>query len=123
MSSPPLTRTTKSQLTAEQPSTLKKDWGLPWWRSGYESACQCRGHGFDSWSGKIPHAPQLLSLCSRARVPQLLKPVHLLLFSATREATAMRSPCTATESNPCSPQPEKAHTQQQRPNATKNKNK
>ena len=21
--------------------------GLPWWRSGYESTCQCRGHGFD----------------------------------------------------------------------------
>ena len=21
--------------------------GLPWWCSGYESAWQCRGHGFD----------------------------------------------------------------------------
>ena len=21
--------------------------GLPWWRSGWESACQCRGHGFE----------------------------------------------------------------------------
>ena len=30
--------------------------GLPWWRSGWESACQCRGHGFEPWSGKIPHA-------------------------------------------------------------------
>ena len=28
--------------------------GLPWWRSGKESACQCRRHGFeDPWSRKI----------------------------------------------------------------------
>ena len=26
------------------------------WRSGGESACRCRGHGFEPWSGKIPHA-------------------------------------------------------------------
>ena len=30
--------------------------GLPWWSSGIESACQCRGHGSDPWSGEIPHA-------------------------------------------------------------------
>ena len=30
--------------------------GLPWWRSGWESACQCRPHGFEPWSWKIPHA-------------------------------------------------------------------
>ena len=34
--------------------------GLPWWRSGRESACQCRGHGFEPWSGKIPHAAEQL---------------------------------------------------------------
>ena len=28
--------------------------GLPWWLSGKESICQCRRHGFDPWSGKIP---------------------------------------------------------------------
>ena len=28
----------------------------PWWSSGWESACQCRGPGFNLWSGKIPHA-------------------------------------------------------------------
>ena len=27
---------------------------LPWWCSGWESACQCRGHRFGPWSGKIP---------------------------------------------------------------------
>ena len=50
-------------------------WGLPWWFSGLpQSAYQCRGHGFNSWSGRISHdedqlktqVPQLLNLCSRA---------------------------------------------------------
>ena len=27
---------------------------LPWWLSGKESACQCRGWGFNPWVGKIP---------------------------------------------------------------------
>ena len=35
--------------------------GLPWWRSGWESACQCRGHGFKPWSWKIPHTAEQLS--------------------------------------------------------------
>ena len=35
--------------------------GLPWWRSGWESACQCGGHGFEPWSGRIPHATEQLS--------------------------------------------------------------
>ena len=30
--------------------------GLPWSFSGLESTFQSRGHGFDPWSGKIPHA-------------------------------------------------------------------
>ena len=25
--------------------------GLSWWSSGKESALQCRGRGFDPWSG------------------------------------------------------------------------
>ena len=36
--------------------------GFPWWLSGKESTCQCRRQGFDSWSGKIPHATEQLSL-------------------------------------------------------------
>ena len=28
--------------------------GLPWWRSGKESACQCQRPEFDPWVGKIP---------------------------------------------------------------------
>ena len=30
------------------------EYGLPWWLSGKESACQCRRHGFDPWVGKMP---------------------------------------------------------------------
>ena len=45
--------------------------GLPWWRSGYESACQCRGHGFEPWSGKIPHAAEQLSPCATTTEPAL----------------------------------------------------
>ena len=41
--------------------------------------------------------------------------------STTREATAMRSPRTATKSSPRSLQLEKAHMQQWRPNTAKNK--
>ena len=41
-------------------TAIKTAWGLPWWRSGRESACQCRGHGFEPWSGKIPHAAEQL---------------------------------------------------------------
>ena len=44
----------------------------PWWLNGKESACQCRGHSFSPWSGKIPHAKGQLSL-----VPQLLNPSPL----------------------------------------------
>ena len=37
----------KGQIT---PLKLSKKFGLPWWLSGKESACQCRRHRFDSWS-------------------------------------------------------------------------
>ena len=38
--------------------------GLPLWHSHLESACQCREHGFEPWSGKIPHAVEQLSPCT-----------------------------------------------------------
>ena len=31
--------------------------------SGQKSTCQRRGHGFDPWTGKIPHASEQLSPC------------------------------------------------------------
>jgi len=35
--------------------------GFPWWYSGWEFTCQCRGHGFNPWSGKVTHALEPLS--------------------------------------------------------------
>ena len=49
--------------------------GLPWWRSGWESACRCRGHGFEPWSGKIPHAAEQLGPWATTTEPARLKPV------------------------------------------------
>ena len=76
--------------------------GLPWWHSGWESACQCGGHGFEPWSGRIPlaaeqltHAPQLLSLRSRACEPQLLS-----LRVATTEARMPRARAPQQEKPP-----------------------
>ena len=53
--------------------------GLTWWHSGQESACQCRGHRFNPYSGKIPHAVEQLSprtTTTEARMLQLLKPTR-----------------------------------------------
>ena len=44
---------------------------LLFWSSGEESTCQCRGHRFDPWSGKIPHAPGWLSPCTMTAEPEL----------------------------------------------------
>ena len=51
-------------------------WGFP--------GGQCRGHGFEPWSGKIPHAAEQLSQCAtttkahapRAHAPQQEKPLQ-----------------------------------------------
>ena len=64
--------------------------GLPQWPSGYKSALQYKGHYFDPWFRKIPHAAEQLCLCATttepalepmsqnywAHVQQLLKLVH-----------------------------------------------
>ena len=49
--------------------------GLPWWRSGWESACRCRGHGFEPWSGNIPHAAEQLGPWATTTEPARLEPV------------------------------------------------
>ena len=67
---------------------------LPQWYSGQEPACQCRGHRFDFCSRKSPQAAGQLS-----PMPQLLSPSTQTPCSATREATAMRSPRTTTKSS------------------------
>ena len=49
--------------------------GLPWWCSSWESACQCRGHGFQPWSGKIPCAAEQLGPWATTTEPARLEPV------------------------------------------------
>ena len=48
--------------------------GHPWWYSGQESTCQCRGHRFDRWSRKMPHAQEQLSPCTATTEPMLQSP-------------------------------------------------
>ena len=43
--------------------------GLPWGQSGWESACKCRGHGFEPWPRKIPQAAEQLSPCATTTEP------------------------------------------------------
>ena len=83
--------------------TLKSlSFGLFWWPSGLEFACQCRGHGFGHWSGKIPHTLEQLNLCSTITEPACLEPV------LCKKEMRMRSPCATTKSSPCLPHLEKA---------------
>ena len=51
--------------------------GLPWWSSGWESACECRGHGFNPWSGKIPRVAEPWSppMCHNCWSPLAPEPV------------------------------------------------
>jgi len=65
--------------------------------------CQCTGHGPRDWSRKIPDAKEQLNPCL-----------------TTREATAIRSPCTTSKSSSPSPQPEKFRTHHQRSSTAKN---
>ena len=62
---------------------MENSQGLPSWNNGLESACRCRGHRFDPWPRKIPHAAERLSQCATSTEPalgahesQLLKAVH-----------------------------------------------
>ena len=60
---------------SSQPGIKPMPPGLPWWRSGWESACQCRGHGFEPWAGKIPHAAERLGPWATITEPARLEPV------------------------------------------------
>ena len=83
--------------------------GLPWWRSGWESACQCRGHGFEPWSGKIPHAAEQIGPWATTTEPARLEPVLRNKRGCDSErpvhrdeewpplATTRGSPCTETK--------------------------
>ena len=65
LEAPPLGKRTKRggvfALRLDQLCCLQNSQqGLPWWRSGWESACRCRGRGFEPWSGRIPRAAERL---------------------------------------------------------------
>ena len=45
--------------------SIKMAGGPPWWSSGKESTCQCREHGFNPWSGEIPHVLGQRNPCAR----------------------------------------------------------
>ena len=89
---------------------IERTSGLPQGSSGKQFACQCRGHGFSLWSGKIPHSGwqpspyttttehtchSFRNSCAPDPVPQ------------QREVTTTKSPCTAIREQPFSLQPEK----------------
>ena len=74
----------------------KQDPGLPWWLSGEETACQCRRHGLDPWSGKIPRATEQRSPGPIAMEPVLgREPGNATTEPAatTPENRAPESPC------------------------------
>ena len=63
-------------LVLSERTQLKESPGHPWWCSGLKCTCQCRRHGFNLWSGKIPHAMERLSPRTTAEpvLPQQEKP-------------------------------------------------
>ena len=71
--------------------------------SRWGSICQYRGHGFDPWSKKIPHAAEQLSQCAITTEPTCCSywsPCISSLCSEIREANALKSLCAAIKSNP-----------------------
>ena len=56
----------KTMTTLALTHPIESCLGLPWWLSGKESTCQCRRHGFDPWSSKIPYTSEQLSPCATA---------------------------------------------------------
>ena len=78
--------------------------GLPWWRSSWESACQCGGHGFEPWSGKFPHATEQLGPWATTTEPARLEPVLRNKRGQDSERPAHRDeewlPLAATRESP-----------------------
>ena len=91
---------------------LKASGKLFWWYSGKDATCQCRVHGFNPWSGKIPHAAGQLSPCAttiKANMLQLLKPMHQEPLLCSRRSHCNEKPMHCVYSSPHSPQLEKDH--------------
>ena len=88
----------------ENPDFIKLLIGLPWWPSGWKSACQCRGHRFDPWSGKIPRAAEELGPWATTTEPARLEPVLRNKRGRNSERPARRDeewpPLAATRESP-----------------------
>ena len=97
--------------------------GLPWWRTGGESACQCiRRHGFKPWSRKISHATDHLDPCTATLEPMYCNywsPHARSPCSATREATTVRNLHTTTREWPLLAAAREKPVQQRRPSTAK----
>ena len=52
-------------------SFKKMKWGFPGGTVVKNPPAKCRGHGFEPWSGKIPHAAEQLSPCATTTEPEL----------------------------------------------------
>lgn len=101
-------------LTAQLAPVWRRTWRAFLVVQWLESTCQWKGHRFELWTGKLPHAveqqspgatttePVFESLCAvtaEAWVPRLLSPT-LELELHTREVTTRRSPHTAAKVTP-----------------------
>lgn len=69
--------------------------GFPWGPSGEESACQCRRHRFDAWSGKTPHRTEQLSPCTATAEPAFESP------GVTTAEPVLESPGVTTAEHVC----------------------
>ena len=85
--------------------------GLLWWLSGKEPTCQCRRCRFNPWSRKTSHAVKQLSPWATSTEPMCCSywsPCILEPMLHPREATAVKSPSTATREQSHSQQLEKS---------------
>ena len=87
--------------------------GLRRWNSAKETPFQCRGHGFDLWSRKIPHARGKQSPC--AATPE----ATFWSLHSTEEPPERKACTQKLERSPTSLQLEKAHTTRESPHNNK----
>ena len=81
------------QINLGRIDTLKVSRGLPWSLSGWESARKCRGHGFDHWSGRIPHAVERRSPHITTSEPVISSPGAISTDTAVSEAHVLWGLC------------------------------
>ena len=97
----------QSQSLAQIKCTISLAAELPRQHSGKESACQCREHGFNPWSGKSPLPVQQVSPCATTIESVLQGPC-----STTREAATslvVWDACIPLENSPAGHNQRKVH--------------